>query len=251
MMQWEISALPLKAKSWEASHTMAAKSPTPLARRVQHLMTERGYGTNAKKLARDAKLNETYVRDLLEGRSRNARPDKLAQLAKPLRTTVAYLIGETDEGDATNAPADGKEEEVFLTAAIDELDVRASAGDGSLVETERKVSTWQLPRDLIKVATNAAPEKIKLITIIGDSMEPTLRPNEKVMVDTTDITPTPPGLFIVWDGLGLVAKRIEHIPHSDPPCVRITSDNPKYTPYERTLGEAYIQGRVLGKWLWT
>jgi hypothetical protein len=70
------------------------------------------------------------------------------------------------------------------------------------------------------------------------------------MVDTGDVRPSPPGVFVVWDGLGFVVKRVEFMVHSDPPKVKITSDNPKYTPYERVLGEAYIQGRVLGKWLW-
>ena len=37
---------------------------------------------------------------------------------------------------------------------------------------------------------------------------------------------------------------------SDPVRVKITSDNPKYDPYERTIDEAYIQGRVLGQWRW-
>jgi hypothetical protein len=30
--------------------------------------------------------------------------------------------------------------------------------------------------------------------------------------------------------MGLVAKRLEHIPNSDPPRVRIVSDNPLYKP---------------------
>ena len=51
-------------------------------------------------------------------------------------------------------------------------------------------------------------------------------------------------------GLGLVVKRCQVVPHSAPPRVRITSDNPKYDGYERTLTEAYIQGRVIGQWRW-
>ena len=82
-------------------------------------------------------------------------------------------------------------------------------------------------------------------------MTPTFNPLDRVMVDLSDQTPSPPGVFVIWDGLGLVVKRVEHLAHSDPPRVRITSDNPKYQPYERILGEAYIQGRVLGKWYWT
>jgi hypothetical protein len=40
------------------------------------------------------------------------------------------------------------------------------------------------------------------------------------------------------------------LPHSEPPRVRISSDNGKYDAYERTLEEAYIQGRVIGQWRW-
>ena len=34
------------------------------------------------------------------------------------------------------------------------------------------------------------------------------------------------GIFVVWDGIGLVTKWIEHVPHSDPPRVRLKSANP-------------------------
>jgi hypothetical protein len=54
----------------------------------------------------------------------------------------------------------------------------------------------------------------------------------------------------VWDGLGLVVKRVQVLAHSDPTRVKITSDNAKYEAYERTLAEAYIQGRVIGQWRW-
>jgi phage repressor protein C with HTH and peptisase S24 domain len=87
--------------------------------------------------------------------------------------------------------------------------------------------------------------------VVGDSMPVTFRPYDKVMVDTEDRTPSPPGIFVVWDGLNLVLKRVEYIAHSEPPRVRILSENPEYQPYERVVEEAYIQGRVLGKWLWT
>jgi phage repressor protein C with HTH and peptisase S24 domain len=50
----------------------------------------------------------------------------------------------------------------------------------------------------------------------------------------------PPGV----DGMGLVVKRLEHVPMSDPPRVRIISDNPHYTPYECTADEINIVGRV-------
>ena len=37
---------------------------------------------------------------------------------------------------------------------------------------------------------------------------------------------------MIWDGMGLVAKRIEHVPHSESPMVVIRSVNPEYASYE-------------------
>ena len=56
--------------------------------------------------------------------------------------------------------------------------------------------------------------------------------------------PVPPGIFVLNDGMGLVAKRLEHVPMSEPPRVRIISYNHQYAPYECTAEEVNIVGRV-------
>jgi phage repressor protein C with HTH and peptisase S24 domain len=136
-------------------------------------------------------------------------------------------------------------------AAIEELDVTAAAGDGASVESADVVRTWLMPRDVVSVASDSGLDRIKIIRVKGDSMAPTYNPVDRILVDTGDTVPSPGGVFVVWDGLGLVVKRVQVKPHSEPITVRIFSDNPKYEPYERVLSEAYVQGRVIGKWLWT
>jgi transcriptional regulator with XRE-family HTH domain len=133
---------------------------------------------------------------------------------------------------------------------IEELDVRAGAGAGLVGASERVVAEWQVPSGIVRGYSTAPAAELRIITVIGDSMEPTLLPGQRVLVDTGDRMPSPPGIFVVWDGLGLVVKRIQLLPHSEPPRVKIASDNGKYDPYERTLDEAYIQGRVIGQWRW-
>ena len=133
---------------------------------------------------------------------------------------------------------------------IDELDVRAGAGAGLVGASERVVAEWQVPTGIVRGYSTAPATELRIITVIGDSMEPTLLPGQRVLVDTGDRMPSPPGICVVWDGLGLVVKRIQLLPHSEPPRVKIASDNGKYDPYERTLDEAYIQGRVIGQWRW-
>jgi transcriptional regulator with XRE-family HTH domain len=136
------------------------------------------------------------------------------------------------------------------TIRIEELDVRASAGAGLLGENEKVVAEWHVPSGVVRGYSTAPAAELRIITVMGDSMEPTLQPGQRVLVDTGDRKPSPPGIFVVWDGLGLVIKRVQMLPHSEPPRVKISSDNAKYDPYERTLDEAYIQGRVIGQWRW-
>jgi phage repressor protein C with HTH and peptisase S24 domain len=175
----------------------------------------------------------------------------MQKLAAALDCTVADIAGESPGKTGVPRAAKADQDETASTARIDELDVRASAGSGQIVDGEGKIAEWQLPRDLLHAATNSPVERIKIITVIGDSMQPTFNPTDKVMVDISDTRPSPPGIFVVWDGLGLVLKRVEFLPDSEPPTIRISSDNAKYQPYERAIEEAHIQGRVLGKWLWT
>jgi hypothetical protein len=46
------------------------------------------------------------------------------------------------------------------------------------------------------------------------------------------------------DSIGLVAKRLDHIPNSEPPRVRIISDNALYAPYDCTGEEVNIIGQI-------
>lgn len=137
-------------------------------------------------------------------------------------------------------------------ALISEIDVRAPSGNLGLLEVSSEghedmtLRRYGFPREQFKELFGATPDGIVIVEVIGDSMFPTLAPGQRVFVDTTDRRASPPGIFVLWDGLGLVLKRVEFVAHSDPPRVRIISDNPSYKPYERELEDAHIQGRVIG-----
>ena len=75
-------------------------------------------------------------------------------------------------------------------------------------------------------------------------MMPTLHDGDIVLVNLGRRTTTPPGIFVLHEGLGLVAKRPEHIPNSEPPRVRIISDNPLYNRYEGSGEEVNLIGRI-------
>jgi transcriptional regulator with XRE-family HTH domain len=94
-------------------------------------------GFNQKSLARFAGLNETAVRDILKGRSKNPRLDTLEALARALDCTVVQLAG----GRSVPRP-DAKTDCIDVIGAVE-----AGVGNKSLV---RPVDDWyelELPRD--------------------------------------------------------------------------------------------------------
>lgn len=212
-----------------------------LPQRLERLMHERGF--NQKSLALKAGLNETAVRDILKGRSRRPLHTTVMALAVALGCDVAELLG-----TARAAVPHGM-------TVIRELDLRATAGgSGSAIEvleaqeSDATRGIYGFPAGSFQETYGADAENVRIVEVIGDSMVPALASGEKVMVNIDDRRPSPPGVFVVWDGMGMVIKRIEYVPDTEPPRVRISSDNPRYAPYERGLEEAHILGRIVGRW---
>ena len=84
-----------------------------------------------------------------------------------------------------------------------------------------------------------------MITVDGDSMEPLVSTSDRNLIDLSRQVPVPPGIFVIWDGMGLVAKRIEHVRHSDPPRVVLKPLNPEYDSYELPAEEVRVIGRAV------
>lgn len=201
-------------------------------------------------LAQKAGLTRANVQKYWEGKVAQPRGDALRRLAR--------AIGRTEEWLRTGEPPIRKDElevhdSATKAATVSEVDVRASAGGGAVVDREGEVFRWQFPAPWVRGQLNARPSDLKIITIEGDSMvsEPPsardIQPGDKAVVNIADRVPTPPGIFVIHDGLGLVAKRVEHIPDSDPPSITIRSNNPHYSTYTRSLDEVHIMGRVIGR----
>ena len=134
-------------------------------------------------------------------------------------------------------------------ATIAFMDITASAGGGALNDGEadnpEADDRFAMPVDMLRKITPTPSAGLRLITISGDSMAPVLEHGDVVMVDCTQTQPSPPGIFIVDDGIGLVAKRLDLVPATQPQMLRLTSENGVYTNYQRRIDEVHIVGRVV------
>lgn len=214
----------------------------------------------------EAGLGPSFLKDIGQGRVRSPRVESLLALANALEVDVATVTEwiELPDKNMTKDQAlkviSGELRDVLdrskvkprpSVVDIPELDVEAAAGGGSLVSAEDVRERWTFPASFVRAELGAGRSDLHVITIAGDSMvsDPPkprdLYPGDKVVVNVAAKTPSPPGIFIVDDGFGLVAKRVEVVPRSEPPRIRLTSNNPAYSAYEVDLVEARIIGRVV------
>ena len=149
-------------------------------------------------------------------------------------------------------------------ATVPEMEVEAAAGpgawnDGFVLEKAR----WRLPEGMVRHEGDADPECLRILKVRGKSMEPELREGDRLVIDTARRVPAIGELFVLWDGDGLVVKRVEPVrrqpddpgpgpdpgpdPDPGPPRLRLISANPDYPPYTRLADDLHIVGRVLWK----
>lgn len=87
------------------------------------------------------------------------------------------------------------------------------------------------------------------LPVLGDSMSPTLIDGAVVFVDTTHTVPSPPDLYAVDYGDGLMVKRIELVPKSRK--VRVISDNEaRYQTHVLNRDDLTVFGRVVAWFQW-
>ncbi|GAN66875.1 S24 family peptidase [Acetobacter orientalis] len=211
--------------------------------------------------------NDAYLQQYVKkGSPQNLREDVRERLSSILGVSADIFRSDGDNKrvdlDKVHTEAYTQERparqisEISGRLVIPEYDVQAGAGPGTLIDHVASengnipVDQWQIPARFLEAFTDNI-QSLAIIQVRGDSMEPDYHSGERVLVDLAHRTPTPPGVYVVWDGLGLVMKRLEVVfGSSDPIQVKISSINPAYDSYERPLDDLVISGRVVAKWMW-
>lgn len=179
----------------------------------------------------------------------------LAKLATVLKRSAVWLRFGTEETIADELDEFARED----MESVIEVDTRAGAGGGGFWSTENnetndvgyivsadvKKAEWMLPTMYLRQYLGIYSRNAKIIEIAGDSMAPTLMSGDRVIIDLSQRNPSPPGMFAIWDGVGVVCKRLELLTNTDPHRLMLISDNPKNLTYERTAEEVNIIGRVV------
>ncbi len=214
----------------------------PIGQRLRLEMKKRG--VTSADLAKRADVKISFLYDIISGKSANPSTVKLARVAEILGISLNYLVGNTH--NPTPGPhSAGKRDATDEYVTIPRITVDVSAGGGAVVSHEGEAESYYFRKAWISDQLRTSPDDLRMLYVRGDSMEPTLCNDDIILVDTSKKFPTPPGVFVLFDGFGLVAKRVEFIDEKTHKRIRIASDNPQYSTYERSVEEAFIVGRVV------
>lgn len=140
-----------------------------------------------------------------------------------------------------------------ISQSIREVDIRAVNRGGKLHKPEEG-PLWYFPVEWLASEFGANASDLKVITIEGDGMvsDPPgrrdLEPGDKAVVNQADVTPASGKIFVIFDGVGLVPRRLHVVPKSDPVAVRVEANDPRSESYEIPLEDLAIWGRIVGRW---
>ena len=127
---------------------------------------------------------------------------------------------------------------------IPQYSFRAGMGGGGLILDENPVGHVSLQKNYLEQIHLGDADLIS-IEVEGDSMSPTLESGDQVMINRKDQNPANGGIFAIHDSDALVVKRVEKIPATDPPILKLISDNRNHGSYQVLAGDTNIIGRVV------
>lgn len=213
---------------------------TTLSERLTSLMNEKGI--SQAELARLIGIKQPSVFKILNGETRN--PKKILEIATVLNVDPHWLKTGEGDPDPSYRIVEVSEPQNPNTVRIDILDVEASAGNGAyLSPTEQGLLSQEFDLTFFRQQFGRADAKhLKLITVKGDSMAPTLESGDLLYVDISENYFAADGLYVfTFDGQTFI-KRLQKVGKE----MLVISDNPTYKEWTFTQDDdVFIHGRVV------
>lgn len=103
---------------------------------------------------------------------------------------------------------------------------------------------WGIPKEHLTYKLDADPANTILCAINSNAVEPDYEMGDTVFVDKSDRRPSPAGVFLYWDGIGMSFARMQAVPAADPK-MRITQKGAD--AIEMSPEDVQIIGRVKGR----
>lgn len=196
-------------------------------------------------------LSRSAIENYLSGKS-EPNLSRVRFISEKIGRSQTWLIGlESDsraEGKASSlVPADelAKIADDPSFSLVPRYDVSASAGHGALVDQEAILGYMAFQTSWLRLTMGVNPDDLSLINAAGDSMEPTIRSGDLLLIDNSVNLLEDDGVYAIRVNEFLSVKRLQLNYEGG---IEIRGDNPLYntqTIDQSTADRIQIVGRVL------
>ncbi len=164
-----------------------------------------------------------------------------ASIARRIEVAAGLPLGWMDH---THGTRDGFEEIDVVSVPV--FDVEASAGHGSLVESEERSKELFFRYDWI-TERGFQQSFLGIIRVLGNSMEPTIPDKAVILVNREDTEIKNGRIYVLRYDDMLHVKRLQRLPGN---MVQVISDNAaEYPPFVVDVSSD-VEFRVLGRVVW-
>lgn len=192
----------------------------------------------------------------LESLFKITKTSKISELSKALEvspTTIRTWRGRKKipasafrkaENSIHSAPSKNKETRISLPF----YKVSASAGDGTLVESEEQTRLISFEPEWLNKEIGVNPNDVFLMLVEGDSMYPTLKNGAMIMVNR-NLNGLSDGIYVMRHDHNLLVKRLQLLPDG---IIKVKSDNNMYEPWE--INKKHLNGtdiELIGRVVWS
>jgi phage repressor protein C with HTH and peptisase S24 domain len=205
-------------------------------------------GFKQKELANILKVSLPTMNHYESGK-RTPNSELLSQMAKTLGCDPGWML--TGEGQAekkvvllnetipSSAPND------FVL--VPRYNIESSAGGGSVIHSEQIVDHLAFKANWVSKELGTDPKYLLLIHSVGDSMEPTFRSGDLLLVDRNKARVKGDGIYLINFDDGLIVKRLEWMMDG---TVVIRGDNTSVSREQKITAIEMEKLNILGRVVW-
>ncbi|WP_422785794.1 S24 family peptidase [Rhizorhabdus argentea] len=196
----------------------------------------RDSGEDYSAISRLLGRNPAYIQQFIK----RGTPRKLAEEDR-LRLAAYFRVPEERLGGRP-----GRATPAANLVAVPRIEIGASAGPGGIAEIEESGAPIGFDEALLRGFGVRRPEMLSIIRVAGDSMEPTLRDGDDILVDRSATAVQSGAIYVLRLDDMLMVKRLVKEAGRELPFV-IRSDNSAHADIE-DYHPATV--RVIGRVLW-
>jgi hypothetical protein len=224
----------------------------PVRNRLVDLIAHRDPPTDLKRASLACGKNHAYLHQFVHrGTPRRLPEDVRHALASHLGVDQSVLR----DGAPLPAPLDphpnppggdaGIGEQESQLVSVPELRVSSLPIGADPSQPEVQAARWSFPLGWVRHALKSQPSALRIVSVVGDVMEPAFRSGDHLLIDTDRRAPSPPGVFVIFDGIGLIPRLLEFLPNSAPAVVLIRSSSDSVRDLEVPMADIQIIGRAV------